>query len=50
LLPLPMLCSLTFEPASRPPAGLPAHVIGIIAVGAQFRRLGFVGRPLGARR
>ena len=34
LLPLPMLCSLTFEPASRPPAGLPAHVIGIIGVGA----------------
>ncbi len=26
LLPLPMLCSLTFEPASRLPAGLPALV------------------------
>ena len=34
LLPLPMLYSLTFEPASRPPAGLPVHVIGIIGVGA----------------
>jgi hypothetical protein len=50
LLPLPMLCSLTFVPASRPPAGLPAHVIGIIAVGAQSHRRDLVGRPFNARR